>query len=256
MTPGLKTTPRPAVLLCSSDSRYDVLKCILPSVIKFWGHCPYTFYVGMNTERRLIAQATPVLAPASHWQEELSAQLAQIPERHIILLQDAFLLCSPVDQPRLTQVARNAIGMDLPYLRLQPLRRARGNNPAYLQPDLQLIPAHHHAYCRLQATIWRKTHLESLLKKQLSLAEFEHQSIPEARHCALTHSPPIQYRQVIELDRWLPDASSLLKRAGLPAALGDRPVWSKTKYFRRWLRRVRETLSGASPDAELTKSSA
>jgi hypothetical protein len=262
MNTGPKTVPRPAVFLCSSDSRYDVLKRILPSVIKFWGSCPYTFYIGMNTCREHFPRVTPVLAPASHWHEELAAQLAQVPERHILVLRDAFLLCSPVDQPRLTQVTRNAISMDLPYLRLMPLgqsmtARIRRHRPTHLQPDMQPIPASHPSYCGLQATIWRKNYLESLLEKQQSLAEFEQQSMPEARHCALTHSPPIHYRQVIERDRWLPDASSLLKRAGLSADLGDRPVWSKSKYLRLCLNRMRETLFGASTDAEqaLTKSS-
>lgn len=247
MNTGRRTLPRPAVFLCSSDSSYDVLQCILPSVIKFWGNCPYTFYVGMNSCRKLFAQVTPVLAPASPWQEAFAAQLAQIPEEHIIVLRDAFLLCSPVDQPRLTQVVRNAIGMDLPYLRLMPLRQSvavrwRGQRPTHLQPDLQLIPARHPSYCGLQATIWRKDYLQSLLQKHLSLSEFEHQSIPDVRHCALTHSPPIQYRQVIERDRWRPDAASVLKRAGLSANLGDRPVWSKSKYFRLCLSRISEAL--------------
>jgi hypothetical protein len=239
--------PRPAVFLSSSDGRYDVLRCTLPAVLKFWAHCPYTFYVGMNTRRELIARITPVLAPASNWAEEFAAQLAQIPEKHILILMDAFLLCSPVDQPRLTQVARNAVSLDLPYLRLMPLRRHR---PTNLQSDLQRIPASHPAYCRLQATIWRKSHLESLLEKAQSLWDFERRSIPDAGHCALTHSPPIQYRQVIERDRWLPDAASLLKRAGLPAPAGDRPVWSKSKYFRLWLDRLRATFFDATPEAD------
>jgi hypothetical protein len=244
MNTGRRTIPRPAVFLSSSDSRYDVLRCTLPAVLKFWANCPYTFYVGMNTRRELLARISPVLVPASNWQQEFATQLAQIPEEHIIVLMDAFLICSPVDQPRLTQVARNAVSLNLPYLRLMPLRRHRAT---HLQADLQRIPASHPAYCRLQATIWRKSHLESLLEKAQSLLDFERRSIPDAKHCALTHSPPIQYRQVIERDRWLPDASSLLKRAGLPAHLGDRPVWTKSKYFRLWLDRMRATLFGATP---------
>lgn len=267
MNTGRQTIPRPAVFLCSSDSRYDVLNCVLPSVSKFWAHCPYTFYVGMNTRRELIAHATPVLAPASNWREEFAAQLAQIPERHVIVLMDAFVLCSPVDQPRLTQVARNAITLDLPYLRLVPLAqsitsRLSGYRPTHLRPDLQRIPAGHASYCGLQATIWRKAHLESLLEKQQSMVEFERQSIPETGHCAVTHSPPIQYRRVLDCDRWLPFASSLLKRAGLPANLGDRPVWSRLKYLRLCLDRLRKTLPRSPADADqateraLTKSSA
>lgn len=198
-----------------------------------------------------------------------SAQLAQIPEEHIIVLQDDFILYSPVDQPRLTQVARAAITRDLPYLRLVPpgqslVARVRGHRPTHLRPDLQPIPASHPYYCGLQASLWRKDHLKSLLERRQSLCEFECKSIPEAAHCALTHSPPIRYRQVIERERWLPDASSLLKRAGLPDDLGDRPVWSKYKYVGLCLDRIRAMLlgcpsvsgHGAEQAHSLTKSSA
>lgn len=252
MNTGRPKILRPAVFLCSSDSRYDVLKCTLPSVFKFWTNCPYTFYIGMNTCREHFARATPVFAPASNWREELAAQLAQIPEKHVIVLRDVFLFCSPVDQPRLTQVARTAITSDLPYLRLTPIWRRRRRHATHFRLDLQRIPARHPSYCGLQATIWRKSYLESLLGRQQTLAEFEQQSLPEAGHCALTHSPPIHYCQVIERERWLPDASSLLRRAGLPADLGDRPVWSKSTYFRWYMDRIRDTLFGIQPSTEQT----
>jgi hypothetical protein len=251
MNRGHKARSPPAVFICSSDSRHDVLRRILPSVIKFWPDCPYALYVGMNTRRDLIDRATPVLASASQWRQEFAEQLDQIPEEHVIVLLDDFLLYAQVDQARLTQVVRNTISMGLPYVRLVPLGRSlaarlMGRQPTLLRPDLERIPASHPFYCGLQIAIWRKRHLESLLHKQQSIWEFEHQSIPEASHCALTHSPPIRYRHLIERGRWLPDAPSLLRRAGLPADLGDRPVWPKSRYIRLCVDRIRWTVLGYS----------
>jgi len=257
MNTETRTILRPAVFLCSSDRRYDVLSCLLPAVFKFWAQCPYTFYIGMNTDRELSSRATPVLAPASNWQQELAAQLAQIPEKHIIVLRDEFLFCAPVDQPRLTQIARTAITMDLHYLQLMPIKqtmttRVRGPRSTYTRPDVRRMPAGYPNYCGLQASIWRKSYLESLLTKPQSLREFEQQSPPDAGHCAITHSPPIQYRQMLKREYWLPDAAPLLKRAGLPADLGNRPVWSKSTYLRMYVDRIRQTLFGVPTGAEQT----
>jgi hypothetical protein len=245
------TSPDPAVFICSSDSRYDVLKRILPSVLKFWTDRPYPLYAGMNTAWELPPQVLPVLAPASHWQQEFSAQLGQIPEAYVLVLLDDFLLHTAVDQPRMAHLVRHAITLDLPYLRLVPLGRSlvarlTGRRPTQLSADLEHIPANHPFYCGLQATLWRKQHLLSRLVKQQSIWEFEHQAVPEAVHCAITHSPPIRYRHLVERGRWLPDAPSLLRRAGLPIDLGDRPMWSKLRYGRLCLDQIRWSLLGYS----------
>lgn len=246
-----RALPHPAVFICSSDNRHDVLGCILPSVMKFWANRPYPLYVGMNTVRELPPHVSAVLAPPSQWHREFAEQLAQIPEEYVVLLLDDFLLYAPVDQPRMAHVIREAIALKLPYLRLVPLgkslvARVTGRQPTLVRPDLERIPARHPFYCGLQATIWHKHYLQSLLQKQQSIWDFEHQSIPEALHCAVTHSPPIRYRHLVERGRWLPDAPSLLRRAGLPTELGDRPMWSKSRYIRLCLDRIRWTVLGYS----------
>lgn len=238
-----------AVFICSSDSRRDVLDRILPSVLKFWPDCPYPIYVGLNSHDRPLPGGTPVLAPASEWYREYTLQLAQVAEDYLIVILDDFLIGAPVDQSRLAGLVEDALTLNLAYLRLLPLGRSlparlTGWRPPELKPGIERIRARRPFYSGLQIAIWRKQHLQSMLQKPLSIWEFEHQCIPGSVHCALKDRPPIVYRHLIERGCWLPDARSLLQRAGLPTELGDRPVWPNSRYARRFLDQVRWVVLG------------
>ncbi|HKQ80671.1 MAG TPA: hypothetical protein VJS42_00605 [Steroidobacteraceae bacterium] len=242
---------RVAVFICSSDSRRDVLVRVLPSLHKFWPDCPYPIYVGLNSYDSTLRGGTHVLAPASEWHRECALQLAQLEEEYVIVILDDFLVLAPVDQARVADLVEDAVTLSLSYLRLLPLGRSlparlSGWRLPELKPGIQRIPVHRPFYSGLQIAIWRKQHLQAMLEQPLTIWEFEHQYIPGSVHCALTDSPPIVYRHLVERGRWLPDAHSLLRRAGLPAELGERPVWPKSRYARLCLDQVRWLVFGYS----------
>jgi hypothetical protein len=83
-----------------------------------------------------------------------------------------------------------------------------------------------------------------MLQQRQSIWEFEHQSPQESMHYAIKDRPPIIYRHLVERGRWLPDARSLLERAGLATELGNRPVWSRLKYARLLLDQIRWVVLG------------
>lgn len=242
---------RVAVFICSSDNRRDVLDSILPSILKFWPQCPYPIYVGLNSEARPLPVGTPVLAPPSEWHLECAQQLRQVEAEHLILMLDDFLIGAPVDQHRLTHLTQEALALDLGYLRLVPLGRSlparlTGWRPPEIKPGIEQIRARRPFYSGLQVAVWKKQYLASLLQKPQSIWEFEHQYIPGSVHCAIKERPPIVYRHLVERGRWLPDARSLLRRAGLPAELGTRPSWPKSRYARLFLDQIRWVTLGYS----------
>jgi hypothetical protein len=178
-------------------------------------------------------------------------QIALIREEYLIVILDDFLLGSRVEQPRLSELVHMAVTSDFAYLRLVPLGRSllarvTGWFPPEIRPSIQRIPSGHPFYSSLQIAIWRKRYLQSILEKPLSVWEFEHESMAGSVHCTIKDRPPFTYRHVVERGRWLPDASSLLQRAGLPAELGERPVWPKTKYARLFVDHIRWLVLGHS----------
>ena len=238
-------TPTVAVLICSSDSRRDVLERVLPSLLKYWPDCPYPVYVGLNTKYSVGANITTLVANPSNWRTECLEQLAQMSETHVIVVLDDFLFQKPVDQNRVSALLSAAVESNLPYLRLVPLGRSlleRLRDLIRTRPraDFQAIRAGRPFISSLQIAIWNKTHFCSLLKSGSgSIWDFEHQARSGATHYAITGYPPIAYNHLVEKGRWQPYANSLLRQAGLPGELGTRPVWPKWTNLRVFFDKVR-----------------
>jgi len=87
--------------------------------------------------------------------------------------------------------------------------------------------------------IWKKEHFDSMLKQKGSIWDFGYERDPAVEHYAVTGPSPFSYRHIVEKGRWLPDAQSLLKAAGLPTDLGARPRWSKWAHLRLLFDRIR-----------------
>jgi hypothetical protein len=237
------SAPSVGVLICSSDSRADVLERVLPSLFKYWPDCPYPIYVGRNTHYGLGPNVTTLVARRSDWRMECYEHATQIAESHLIVILDDFLLQRPVDQHRLSKLVSEAVDLDLAYLRLQPLGRSILDRLVHLagtrfMADIQAISEGRPFYSGLQIAIWNKAHFLTLLKLQGSIWDFEHHRKLGVPHYAITGCPPISYSHLVERGRWLPYAQLLLSQAGLPADLGVRPIWPKWINLRLLLDKV------------------
>jgi hypothetical protein len=235
------------VFICSSDDRLDILDRVLPSVLKYWPDCPYPLYVGLNTENKTWPRVSSLVAQPSEWRIEVMKQVSQIPETHLILLLDDYLLLSAVDQLRLAKLVTRAVSSKLPYLRLLPLRRSLGQLliRSRIRPTdgIESIHSRRPFYSGLQIAIWDKQHLLSLLESPGSIWDFEHQQ-PGVPHYVITEDAPISYRHLVEKGRWLPYAESLLRVTGLSPDLGSRPSWPSWMNMRLWMDEARFLLLG------------
>jgi hypothetical protein len=237
------------VLVCSSDSRMDILDRVLPSIIKYWPDCPYPIYVGLNAPNEKWPNITTLVAQPSGWRQESLQQLAQLSETHLIVILDDFLFQEPADQTRISVLVAQAVCSDLPYLRLLPLGRSLRERLWNLihrrsSAGVRSISERRPFYSALQIAFWNKAHFASLLELQGSIWDFEHQKRADVAHYAITDRPPIVYRHLVEKGRWLPNARSLLRIAGLSSDLGVRPIWTKWMNFRLLLDGMRFLVFG------------
>lgn len=233
-----------AVLVCSSDNRKDILDRVLPSLFKFWPDCPYPIYVGLNTSGKLADNVRTLLGQPSEWRKECSEQVAQICESHVIIVLDDYLFQQPVDQRRIAALVEAAFNSNISYLRLTPLGGSLLRNLLSLirtgdEGHIQRVSEDRPYYSGMQIALWKRTHFMSLLQMPGSIWDFEHQKSVGVTHYVVRGSPAIHYSHLVDKGRWLPYAKSLLKRAGLPADLGTRPIWSKWINLRLAFDKVR-----------------
>jgi hypothetical protein len=242
-------TSNVAVLVCSSDSRRDVLERALPSLFKYWPDCPYPIYVGLNSDHDLGPKISTLVARPSEWRVECLEQIAKMSEQYLILVLDDFLFQAPVNQNELSTLVAAAVHSNLAYLRLVPLGRSIFERLFELTRtpplvDIRVIKENRPFYSSLQIAIWNRNHLSSLLGVPGSIWNFEHNRMHDVTHYAITCGPPILYSHLVEKGRWLPYAKPLLRQAGLPADLGTRPVWSRWMNLRLLLDKLRFLVLG------------
>jgi len=186
-------------------------------------------YVGLNSALESDCSITSVIAEPSGWRSEVLHQIAQVPETHLIVLLDDYLIQGNVDQSRLDELVVKAVESDLPYLRLLPLckslKQRLVSSSGGAKDDIQMIHEKRPFYSGLQIAIWKKEHFASLLQLRGSIWEFEHQQLPGVPHYVVADRPPVIYRHLVEKGQWLPYAQPLLKLAGLSTDLGARPTW-------------------------------
>jgi hypothetical protein len=216
-----KGTENICIFVSSSDHTRDVFDRVFAGFHDLWPNCPLPLFVGLTTDpgEEIVNGFHVVTAEAeSGWQQELREQLARLPAQfdHVVLFLDDFLLLAPVDTDRMIGAARAAAARNLGYLRLIPPSRswfaAFRHRPG--GPDtIERLPRDQPYYASLQATIWRKSHLEWCLSQAGSIWQFEHILPLADDHWAVTR-PALPYRHVVEKSRWMADARRLFARAG------------------------------------------
>jgi len=227
----MTSTSAVAVLICSSDARRDVLDRVLPALLRCWRACPYPIYVGLNSTFDSIDYVRSLVAQKSDWRGEVTDQLRQIGESHVILVLDDYLFQRVVDQERLSVLVAEALKRDVPYLRLLPLGKSLAGRLKALmrlrpKGDIEPIPAGRPFYSSMQISLWKKTHLLGMLDRPGSIWDFEHRHDTGVVHYSICRSSPFVYQHLVERGRWLPYAGKLLARAGMSTDLGARKVWS------------------------------
>ena len=243
------------VFVSSSDSTRDVFAQVSKSFTVFWPDCPFPKYVGLNTPNSTndLSGFDPIYAPIGGWRPELLLQIRLLPKsiEYVLLFLDDFLLLERVDNSNLEWILKKALEQELKYLRLIPILRAivpqvfHALSRTFRTSDWERVPDRMPYYSSLQVALWKRAHLEEMLKLKGSIWDFENQWIPNVSHYAVTDTAAIKYVHVVEKGKWQTTAERLFRAVDLPFSHGSRET-SPTREFILKLNKVKFLVIGYS----------
>ena len=164
-------SPPLTVLVNSTDSYRDCWAPFFTLFSRYWPDCPYP--VVLNTEQqefswpRVDVRATQVARVLSQrdpsWSECLEAALEACPTDLILYMQEDYFLRAPVRSDLLDEFATRMTTEHIDCIRLLEC----DNAGPWLERDDDIWPVDKSALYRmsLQAGLWRKTALQSLLRR-------------------------------------------------------------------------------------------
>jgi len=238
------------VFVSSSDRTRDVFLRAFAHFDRMWPTCPFPRYVGLTSHPlndRIHGFTVVTSKGESRWAQELADQIRALPPylEFVVLLLDDFLLLKPVQAQELEQLLRDAVRLDLPYLRLKPADRSwvvsalRRAGAILSSRRFSRLSRTEPYYSSLQASLWERQHLLECLENAGSIWQFEHIVPTGSAHWTVTR-PVLNYRHVVEKAVWQGYAPLLFRRIGLTFHPGDRPMsstrgllrfyWTKAKF--------------------------
>ncbi|MES2132775.1 MAG: hypothetical protein V4506_10510 [Bacteroidota bacterium] len=195
---------------------------------KHWSDCPYPVYLATNTKVYSRKQSTTINSNYfGTWSEETKIVLEKLPYEYIIYLQDDYFILQKVDNLILSNLISKVKDYNADYLRLFP---SPGPDSDFKgDPDIGLISVNAGYRTSLQAAIWKREVLVSVLNAAESPWEFETNS-PERTKSFLflsvkqqvkghikTHTYPITYYYLTAVLRgkWRWEIKEICKKEGI-----------------------------------------
>ena len=233
-----------AIVVSSCDAFFDAWRPFYSFLKKFWADCPLNIFLITNeldvkSER---IRSLPV-GEDRGWSSNLISALERFPYPYVFYVQEDYFLTAPVQSQQMAQDFAHVLDSNADSLcfraRLQP---APGFQP--LNDRFGLVPLNSDGRTRCQVTLWKRTALQSLLRREETAWNFE------ARGSARTASmkilsymrrdnTPIPYlMSAISRGLWMPEAIALCQQHNISIEPFFRPLSSP----RPWQRRLRRAL--------------
>lgn len=161
-----------SILICSSDKYQCLWNLNFDFLKKYWIDCPYEVHLGTDSliderYKTIINRKGKYLS----WSSCLLEWLNQIDSKYILLMLDDFILRKRVNNHEISYCLNFVMSNNIDCLRLvacpQPFYRSE-NDRLFGQYDIRMP-----YLVSLQASLWKKDSLFSLLKEGESIWEFE-----------------------------------------------------------------------------------
>ena len=185
------------ILVNSTDGYADCWEPFMTLLAAYWPHCPYRIVI--NTERRTfefpgLRVSTSRTWPDESssrptWSESLSRCLEGIDSSVVLYMQDDYFLNGPVDVGMIERFVRIMIDEERPHILVRVLDYAR-YDPLPEHPELWVIPRRRPYLVSLQAGLWSRAALRSLLRQAEDPWQFERYGTLRARRSGLTFLCP------------------------------------------------------------------
>jgi hypothetical protein len=225
-----------AVFVMSFDGASDVWGPFFKLFFKFWPDCPFPVYLETHKLTYPDERVTSLqIGEDTSFSESLAKSLAAIPHDYILLLNDDYLLTEPPDEEGFDEILKLMKQRGAGYFRVRP-------SPP---PDTRLGTVGKYGYgsistgqmfrAGLQAALWRKSVMESLIIGPESPRNFEVRAterswdLPDEFLCLTRDSEPppspIPYfcTGVIR-GYWVPGAVKLCRQHGIEVDLTQRQI--------------------------------
>jgi hypothetical protein len=217
-----------SILVVSCDRYGDLWKPFFVFQRKFWPDCPYRIFVGSNHTPCLESGVTSLtIGDDRNWSDGLMRMLGSIPTEFVLTIQEDFLLWKRVRNEEVEHCLRFLLSTGGFSIKLKPAPRPNVSIPG--EPLIGILQPGAPYRVSNQATIWRKSALQSLLVSGESPWTME--SKGTARSEAIEKGFYSVWRPVLQYE-------------------GHGAI-SRGKWERKWVRRCREL--GVSPDLSSRK---
>lgn len=162
-----------SILICSSDKYKSLWNLHFDFLNKYWSDCPYPVYLGTNSLK--FEKIKTLVARGNRnrltWSSYLLEWLNQIETEYVLLTLDDFILRRQVISSEINDCLDFVINNNIDCLRLvpRPFPFYRDNEKRLFGRYDERMPF----FLSLQASIWKKNTLLSLIVEDESIWEFE-----------------------------------------------------------------------------------
>jgi hypothetical protein len=230
---------RVCVLVSSSDRGRDIFEIVFQNSDAIWRSCDWPRYVGFTTQHPDMYGFKALSAKhPSNWQGELADQVEKLPEQieYVLLTFEDALFLSPVDGPKLNEIAALMAWEKIAYLSLLPVARnllglvieffrKKSSNTSF-----RLLSYSEPYYSSVAQTIWSRSHLLATLRTPGSIWDFEH-IVTKERHYAVWEKV-LDQDQIVTRGKWDHQARRQLARQGLSLSNTKREFRTYKSYLR------------------------
>jgi hypothetical protein len=197
-----------SILICSCDRYRSVWNLHLDYLDKYWADCPYPIFLGTDS---LASDRVPTLNCGDQqlaWSLRVYEWLMQLDSDYVLVTLDDFILRSPVSTEDIQHCLDFAIQKQIDCIRL----RVRPK-PFYRDADDSLFGKYEISmpyFVSLQAAIWKRDTLTSLIQGGESIWEFEHRGTERAQKYGKLKFYGV-YKTLFDYGEHIIDGSKLLR---------------------------------------------
>jgi hypothetical protein len=216
-------TEQLAVIVSSFDGMDDLWEPFWTLFFRFWPNCPYQGYLIANTKQFHRREVRTIrVGDDRGWARNLRLALESLPNQHILYLQEDYLMNAPANSARIERLAEihRAGGAICTYL----YPRYQCRTPYPLGEGVDVVDMNLPFRVSLQAAIWDKAALLTLLRDDESQWQFEYRASKEARGLILTDRSKMTdpsswalpyFVTAVVRGKWVPGALKLCRGHGI-----------------------------------------
>lgn len=197
-----------SVLICSCDRYQSVWNLHLDYLEKYWANCPYPIFLGTDSLTCDRVSTLNCKGKQIPWSLRVYEWLMQLDSNYVLITLDDFILRSPVSTENIQHCLDFSIQKQVDCIRL--VARPK---PFYQDANDSLIGKYELTMpylVSLQASIWKRDSLISLIQDGESIWEFEKYGTDRARKNGQLKFYGV-YKTVFDYGEHIIDGSKLLR---------------------------------------------